>query len=146
MINSYKSSKAVLAMVFSLQDSCRLSVQYIRHDEGLSNTDSSSYMYHLNAYRHAEPVRQADCNGSKCREDTLTELAPPKTLNDVICILSNTDHSLEPVFRTPNKQHLAPTVKTSATAIFDLKEKKLTVYKSNPLTAKRPCLTLSFIS
>ena len=107
---------------------------------------SNWFLYHHNSYLHTKDVVQTDCKGSKRRNDTLLKMAPPKNVNEVIKLLGNTDDNLEPIYRMPNTSHLDPDSRTSATAIFDLTRRQLMVYRSNPGTSKRPCVTLPFMS
>lgn len=107
--------------------------------------DSCSYLYHENAYKHTTEVNEYESSGSKRRDDRLRQMAPPETVDDVISMLGDSDNSLEPIYRLPNENHQAPTMKTSATAIFDLTKKVMMVYKSNPSTEKQPCLKMAFL-
>lgn len=103
--------------------------------------DTCSYLYHENTYKHTTDVNEYECSASKRRDDRLCQMAPPETVDDVIAMLGDTDDNLEPIYRLPNQEQ---TMKTSATAIFDLRKKVMMVYKSNPSTEKHPCLKMAF--
>lgn len=121
----------------------RLSTKWVEY-EGQSS-DGWAY-HHVNVYDHTvQPMCETRSQGSERRISRLKELPTPKTFSDVVNILGDTTDKLEPIYRFPNKTHLKPNGMTSATAIFDITNKRLHVYRTNPKDGKGPCVTLPFL-
>lgn len=100
---------------------------------------------HQNYYKQIKALEADWCRGSKLRDQRARELFPPKDLGDILTILGDTKEEKEPIYRKPDPVRWSPDVETSGTAIFDITNKKLYVYRSNPKTAKSPCVTMPFL-
>ncbi|KAL4218305.1 hypothetical protein ACF0H5_023041 [Mactra antiquata] len=101
------------------------------------------YYYHTNIYKFSEVDESTNGTGSRLREKRIAEMTSPKCVYDVRVILGDTVDEKEPIYIEPHPNHVEPHVKTSATAIFDISQRKLHVYKSNPKSST-PVLCLPF--
>ncbi|XP_045171347.2 uncharacterized protein LOC123533662 [Mercenaria mercenaria] len=128
--------------VYPLQETCEVKIKYIPYEGG---SDELCYFFHQNYYKHIMAKETGPCTGSRLRNERANEMSEPKTVDDVEAILGDTKDDVEPIYRLPCASHIAPDVKTVATAIFAINERLLHVYRSNPKIARVPCLTLPFL-
>lgn len=119
-----------------------VSVKKITMSDG---ADEICVFFHQNHYKHTTAEERGPCTGSRRREKRTSEMQSIYSVDDVRAILGDTSDTLEPVYRVPSASHIAPDVKTSATAIFNINEKQLLVYRSNPKLAPAPCLVIPFL-
>lgn len=108
-------------------------------------TTGSCFYHHENHYKHIEII-ETDVAGSRLREKRVNEMAVPKTLDDVRHILGDTLDKVEPIYRHPSMDHIDTDAQTAATAIFDISNKLLHVYRTNPRLAPSPCVSLPFLT
>lgn len=108
-------------------------------------TTGSCFYHHENHYKHIETFEK-DLPGSRLREKRVDEMATPKTLHDLRQILGDTYDKVEPIYRQVSMAHMDPDAQTVATAIFDISNKLLHVYKTNPKLASAPCVSLPFLT
>ena len=72
------------------------------------------------------------------RQDRANQFQIPKSAHDILEFLGDTADAEYPVFRTPNEKDGGCTI---ATALFDLKEMTMSVYRDNPKVSS-PLLVL----
>lgn len=109
-----------------------------------SQTDNSYYC-HQNFYKQIKAVETDGCRGARLRDKRATELFPVEDMDDVITILGDTKEECEPIYRKITPQTWSQTVETNASAVFDITNRKLHVYRSNPKLAHSPVLSLPFL-
>ncbi|KAL4219747.1 hypothetical protein ACF0H5_020161 [Mactra antiquata] len=103
------------------------------------------YYIHANMYKHTNIEQTIAGTGSRLRDKRASEMPPPKNVDDVRTILGDVEDKKEPIYRTPNPAHINPACKTSSTAVFDIDQRMMLVYRSNPKTASAPILSIPFL-
>ncbi|GAU94726.1 hypothetical protein RvY_06449 [Ramazzottius varieornatus] len=102
----------------------------LRYDPEKPTVEGNGFLYHFNKYERIK-VKQNPENivSSIHRQNRARQLPVPETAHDVLQFLGDTTDADYPVFRTPSMKDGGCTI---ATALFDLKEMTMAVYRGNP--------------
>eukprot|EP00762_Andalucia_godoyi_P000789 ANDGO_03900.mRNA.1 hypothetical protein NAEGRDRAFT_82752 len=99
-------------------------------------------VFHFNMYLYNKEIAQYDDPSSIHRLARALQFSPPKTEYDMLNILSDTQDSEYPIFRSSKTPD---TVSTVCTVVFDLQQAKARIWVGNPLkTPVLLTLSLSF--
>lgn len=140
-IASIESTEMCSLELHPIQGKLEINVYKVPHE----SQNDECYYCHQNYYKQIKGADAGNCRGSHLRDQRASELFPVKDIEDVKAILGDTKEDFEPIYRKPRPDRWSPTVETSATAIFDITNRLLHVYRSNPKLSSSPCLTLPFL-
>ena len=105
-----------------------------------------SYYYHFNHYAHIEGTQEIDyVSESRKRDGRAKQLKPPRTDADVRRILGDTDDASVPIYKDPSSLNVGTGSRTVATAVFNITEKKLNIYRTCPRAPSYPCCSIPFL-
>ncbi|XP_033748001.1 LOW QUALITY PROTEIN: uncharacterized protein LOC117333003 [Pecten maximus] len=94
---------------------------------------------HTNSYKHLKVEEMDALSSTEARMKRILEFKPPSTVEEVKTILGDTKNDEYPIYRTPSTTDSGKTV---ATALFDLKDRKVEIYMDNPKYSQSPIFTL----
>ncbi|XP_053400727.1 uncharacterized protein LOC128557402 [Mercenaria mercenaria] len=118
----------------------------VKHISSSNSAHRDSYYVHTNYYKHVNGAEESPgLDGTKAREATASQMDVPTCLQDVCNILGDTSSTIEPIYRTLGKSFKNKHAATVASALFDMNERVLHVYLTNPKATKNPCLSLPFV-
>lgn len=115
------------------------------HEVPYGEQGPDTWYHHQNHYRHISGADQRGWSESIFREERLDEIGAPKTQTDIEDMLGDQENKIEPVFKDCNKEDRANQMVTMATALINLSERRIDVYRTNPKTTPQPCASIPFI-
>lgn len=101
------------------------------------------HYFHFNSYKHLAVDDSKKTTSSSRRHMKAQTYPPPRMLTDAMSILGDSTDPEYPIYRTPRPTDLGETV---ATVVFDIDNRKMTVYMDNPsLKDTEPVLVLPLL-
>ncbi|OWF44904.1 uncharacterized protein LOC110457730 [Mizuhopecten yessoensis] len=107
-----------------------------------TNAEDPPCYVHSNNYKHLQVEEMDSLSSSVARMERILEFKAPSTVQELKIILGDTKNDKYPIYRNPSATDNGKTV---ATALFDLKDRKMDLYMDNTKFDLSPLFTLPLV-